>query len=137
MPNKPGRPTGTDRGQSFKDIVQEISDETELKPAIVRSVLKCWSDIFIRNTVLYGKFHWSNCFSVRPITKKEHLGYNVRTKKHEMIPETQVLQMTVSKKVRNFFKWKQINERNMQRGVSRDNWKSWYTSDKNDKGQGV
>lgn len=127
-----GRPAGTDTGKSFNDIVKEISDVTQLKPVIVRSVLKCFSDIFIREVVLHGKFHWSNCFTVRTKVRPEHRGYNVRTQKYEMLPETKILQMAVSKKIRNFWKWKQIYQRNAERGVTKENWRSWY-DDKQDK----
>ena len=124
--NKAGRPTGTDTGESFYEIVREISDATELKPAIVESVLRCWSDIFVRNVILFGKFHWSRCFSVSTKIRKEHMGYNVVTKKPEIRPETKILQMSLSKRVRNFWRWSQRNKRNEEHGVSKDNWQSWY-----------
>lgn len=124
--NKSGRPQGTTTGQSFNNIVEEIAGATELKPEIVSSVLKAWTDIFIRNVVLYGKFYWPRCFSVNTKIRKEHKAYNVSKKQYEIVPETKILQMSVSAKIRNFWRWKIRNERNKSRGVTKDNWRSWY-----------
>lgn len=127
---KSGRPAGTTTGQSFDSIVNEIANETQIKPAIVRSILKCYSDIFIRDVILDGKFHWPNCFNVHTKTRKEYKAYNVRTGEYETTPEMEILQMSISKKIRNFWKWKQINERNQARGVTTENWRSYYDDKK-------
>lgn len=127
---KAGRPVGTTTGQSFKSVVREISDETQLKPDIVEAILRCYSDLFTRNVLLYGKFYWPNCFNVHTKTKKEYKAYNVHTGKYEIQPEMEILQMSISKKIRNLWKWKQTNERNARRGVTRDNWRSYYDKDK-------
>ena len=55
---------------SKKELIKEISDATNLKQEIVKSVLDAFADIFIREAVLKGKFYFSNCFSVQEKKRK-------------------------------------------------------------------
>lgn len=127
---KAGRPAGTTTGQSSRSIVREISDVTQLKPEIVQSVLNAWTDIFIRNVIVDGKFHWPRAFSVKTKKIKEHKGYDVTTGQYEIKPERNILQMVISPRIRNFWKWKEYTELNQSRGVTQENWRDYYKDEK-------
>lgn len=119
---KKGRPNSTTKGLRKDEVVKEISESTELKPAVVRSVLDCFTDIFIREVILHGVFHWNNCLDVSSKKRKSRRGYNVYTNEYKDYPETQYLSVKLSKKINNMFQWKQRNARNESNGVTKDNW---------------
>jgi hypothetical protein len=128
--NKGGRPKRTSTGESFDDIVREISNATQIKPDIVRSILKAWADIFIRNIILYGKFQWHNLFTVRTKVRKEYKGFNVVTGEYETKPAMPILYMSLSSRIKSYWRWKIRNERNAKHGVTAEDWRKWYDNNK-------
>lgn len=117
-----------------RKLIQEISDKTELNSEVVKSVLAAFTDIFIREVVVYGRFGLANCFSVNTVTRKKHKGYNVQTGKTEIRPETKVLTMRLSRKINYLFRWKLRNERNLKNGVTRENWRDAYPTNEDEEG---
>lgn len=109
---------------SKKELISEISDVTNLKPIIVKSVLDAFADIFIREAVMTGKFHFSNCFSVKTTKRKARRQYNVYKGKFEEYPETDILAITLSKKIHHFNRWKQRHEYNMKHGLTVEDWRN-------------
>lgn len=109
-----------------RELIREISDKTELKSDVVKSVLNAFTDIFIREVIVYGRFALANCFSINTTTRKEHTGYNMTTGKKEIRPETKHLSMRLSRKINYLFRWKIRNERNLKNGVSPENWRDAY-----------
>lgn len=107
---------------SKRELIKEISDVTQLKPEMVKSVLDAFADIFIRETIMTGKFNFSNCFSVKTYTRKARKQYNVNKGKYQEYPETEVLGITLSKKIHNFHRWKQRHEYNDKHGLTVEDW---------------
>jgi len=58
------------KSMSKRELIKEISDVTQLKPDMVKSVLDAFADIFIREAIMTGKFNFSNCFSVKTHKRK-------------------------------------------------------------------
>lgn len=109
---------------SRDELVKEISDVTQLKPEIVKSVLNAFADIFIREVVMKGVFLFSNCFSVKTHTRKARKQFNVNTGKYQDYPETKVLGITLSRKINNFHRWKQRHEYNSKHGLTIEDWRN-------------
>ena len=107
---------------SKREIISEISEVTNLKPVVVKSVIDAFSDIMIRESVITGKFNLSNCFSVKTNIRSARKQYNVYKDKFENYPETEVLSITLSKKIRNFHRWKQRHEFNEENGLTAEDW---------------
>lgn len=108
---------------SKREIEKEISQVTQLKQEIVRSVLKAHSDIFIREVVMNGRFNQSNCYSVNTHTRKARRQFNVNKEKYQEYPETKILDIKLSKKVRGFHRWKQRHEYNAENGLTVEDWR--------------
>lgn len=115
---------------SKKEIISEISEVTQLKKEVVESVLKAFTDIFIREVVLKGKFTLTNCFSVLTKQRKARKQYNVTKGSFEEFPETKILTIRLSKKILSFHRWKERHEYNEKHGLTVEDWK-------NRKGQGI
>lgn len=113
---------GTKKAMTKREIIKEISDATELKPDIVKSVLDVWSDIFLREVILNERFLWTKCFSVSSSTRKKRKGFNKKLNKIVEYPETRVLSIKLSKHINYFFRWKMRNENNKKFGVTKENW---------------
>ena len=111
------------RSMSKRELIQEISEVTQLKPTMVKSVLDAFGDIFIRETVMNGKFNFSNCFSVTSHKRKARKQYNVNRGEYQDYPETEVLSIRLSKKINNYHRWKQRHEYNAKHGLTVEDWK--------------
>lgn len=114
---------------SKRELIKEISEVTHLKQDIVKSVLDAFADIFIREAVITGKFNFSNCFSVNTHKRKARKQYNVYKGEFEEYPETEVLGMTLSKKILNFHRWKQRHEYNEKHGLTIEDWRNRESPD--------
>lgn len=112
------------KAMTKRELVGEISEVTHLKPIIVQSVIDAFSDIMIREAVVNEKFRLSNCFSIDTYKKKERTQYNVNKGKYERYPETNVLNIKLSKKIHDFHKWKQRHEYNEEHGLTVEDWKN-------------
>lgn len=110
------------KAMSRRALIKEISDVTQVKPSVVKSVLAAFSDIFIREVVLTGKFNFSNCFSVDTHERKARKQYNVNTSKYIDYPETKVLSIKLSPKINSFHRWKQRHENNAKHGLTIKDW---------------
>lgn len=109
---------------SKREIISEISEVTNLKTDIVKSVLDAFADIMIRESVITGKFNFSNCFSVKTNIRPARRQYNVYKDKFEQYPETEVLSITLSRKIHNFHRWKQRHEFNDGHGLTIEDWQN-------------
>lgn len=109
---------------SRRQLIKEISHVTQLKPEIVESVLKAFTDIFIREVVLRGKFTFTNCFSVFTKKRKERSQYNVNKGVYQDYPETKYLTIRLSKKILGFHRWKQRHEYNEKHGLTIEDWQN-------------
>lgn len=107
-----------------RELIKEISEVTQLKPAMVKSVLDAFADIFIRETIMNGKFNFSNCFSVNTYKRKARKQYNVNKKEYQDYPETEVLSIRLSKKINNYHRWKQRHEYNEKNGLTLEDWQN-------------
>lgn len=114
---------------SKKELIKEISDATNLKQEIVKSVLDAFADIFIREAVIKGKFYFSNCFSVQKKKRKARKQFNVNKGKYEDYPETEVLTISLSKKIHFYHRWKQRNEYNEKHGLTVEDWRNRETEE--------
>lgn len=112
------------KSMTKRELINEISDTTNLKPVVVKSVLDSFADIFIRESVINGKFNFSNCFSVKTNTRSARKQYNVYKNKYEEYPETEVLSITLSKKINHFHRWKQRHEFNDKHGLTIEDWRN-------------
>lgn len=113
-----------EKAMSKRELISEISEVTNLKPAIVKSVLDAFTDIFIRESVIKGKFYLANCFSVKTNKRKERRGYNVAKKKYEIYPATEILSITLAKGIHHFHRWKQRHEFNEKHGLTVEDWRN-------------
>lgn len=111
------------KAMSKRELIKEISDATQLKPDMVKSVLDAFADIFIRESVMTGKFNFSNCFSVKTHKRKARKQYNVNKDEYQEYPETEILGITLSKKIHHFHRWKQRHEYNEKHGLTIDDWR--------------
>lgn len=109
---------------SKRELISEISEVTHLKPVVVKSVLDAFADIFIRESIVNGKFNFSNCFSVKTHTRKARTQYNVNKEEYQDYPETEVLGITLSKKIHSFHRWKQRHEFNEKHGLTVEDWQN-------------
>lgn len=107
-----------------REIINEISDVTDLKPVVVKSVLDAFADIFVREAVMTGKFNFSNCFTVKTNTRSARKQYNVHKGKFEDFPETEILGITLSRKIHYFHRWKQRHEFNEKHGLTIEDWQN-------------
>lgn len=107
-----------------RELIREISDTTNLKPEAVKDVLDAFADIFIRESVMKGRFHFSNCFTVKPIIRKARKQYNVNKGIYEEYPDTEVLSITLSRRIHNFHRWKQRHEFNEKHGLTIEDWRN-------------
>ena len=114
----------TKKSMSKRELIKEISEVTQLKPAMVKSVLDAFADIFIRESIMNGKFNFSNCFSVNTYKRKARKQYNVNKGEYQEYPETEVLSIKLSKKVNNFHRWKQRHEYNAKHGLTVEDWQN-------------
>lgn len=112
------------KSMSRDALVKEISEVTQLKPIAVESVLNAFTDIFIRETVIKGKFTFTNCFSVNTKKRKERKQYNVNKGVYEEYPETKVLSIRLSRKINGFHRWKQRHEYNEKHGLTVEDWQN-------------
>lgn len=122
--NKNIKKNGKPKSMSRRQLIKEISDTTRLKPDAVKSVLDTFSDIFIREVVINGKFNFSNCFSVDTHTRKAGKRHNVNTGTYQYFPETKVLDIRLSKKINSFNRWKQRHEYNQKHGLTVEDWRN-------------
>lgn len=118
-----------EKAMSKNELINEISDVTNLKKEIVESVINAFIDIFIREVVMKGKFHLVNCFTVKTHTRKARRQYNVNKKAYYDYPETEILDISLSGKVKNFFRWKKRNEYNMKHGLTPEDWQKHQQSE--------
>lgn len=112
------------KSMSKRELIKEISEVTQLRPAVVKSVLDAFADIFIRESILNGKFNFSNCFSVSTHKRKARRQFNVSKGEYQDYPETTVLGIKLSKKINNFHRWKKRHEFNEKNGLTVDDWKN-------------
>lgn len=126
--NNNKKESSSDKAMSKAEIVNEISEVTNLKKEIVESVINAFIDIFIREVVMKGKFYLINCFSVKSHTRKARRQYNVNKKAYYDYPETEILDISLSKKVKSFFRWKKRNEYNVKNGLTSEDWKNHLKS---------
>jgi nucleoid DNA-binding protein len=107
-----------------REIIKEISDVTHLKQEVVKSVIDAFSDILIREAVMTGKFNLANCFSIKTHTRKAGKQYNVNKGEFQEYPETEILNITLSRKIHNFHRWKQRHEYNEKHGLTVEDWRN-------------
>lgn len=107
-----------------RELIAEISEVTNLKTDIVKSVIDAFSDIFIRETVMKGKFRLANCFSVVSHKRKARTQYNVYKGEFFDYPETEVLSVNLSKKINYYNRWKQRHEYNTKHGLTIEDWQN-------------
>lgn len=119
-----------ERPLTLREIVNEISEKTEIKSDIVKSIIDCFIDIFIRETVLKGMFHLKNCFTVDKTKKSARKGYNIKLQQTVEYPETEVLRIKLSRKIRYYWRWKLRNERNNKNNTTKENWHDFYENEK-------
>lgn len=104
------------------DYVREISDVTNLKEDVVKSVIDAFSDIVIREAVLTGEFTLEKVFSIKTRTRKKRLQYNVNSGKYLEYPEIDYLTINLSKKIQGYHRWKRRNEYNEKHGLTQEDW---------------
>lgn len=109
---------------SKRELIREISHVTQLKTEISESVMNAFIDIFIREVIMTGKFNLPNCFSVKTHTRKPRTQYNVNKGEYFDYPETKVLGITLSKKIKSYHRWKQRNEYNQKHGLTLEDWQN-------------
>ena len=109
---------------SKREIITEISEVTNLKREIIQSVLDAFTDIFIRETVMKGKFRLANCFSVTSHKRKARTQYNVNKGIYQDYPETEILSINLSKKINGYHRWKQRHEYNAKHGLTVEDWQN-------------
>lgn len=109
---------------SRRELINEISNVTQLRKEVVDSVLKAFADILIREAVIKGKFNFSNCFSIDTHKRKARKQYNVNTGEYQHYPETEVLSIKLSKKINSFHRWKQRHEYNAKHGLTVEDWQN-------------
>lgn len=112
------------KSMTKRELITEISHVTQLKPIIVKSVLDAFTDIFIREAVMTGKFSLANCFSISTHTRKARKQYNVNKNEYQDYPETKVLDIKLSKKINGFHRWKQRHEYNEKHGLTIEDWQN-------------
>lgn len=136
MPNekkKAGRPKGTNHGITKKEILHEISNNTELRYDIVEQVFNNLQDIMIREIILKEKFVFPNVFSVSSYEKPKRKGFNKRLNKVVTYPPTNVLTIKLSNKVKYFQRWKMRNINNKKYNVTPENWYKLWDAETLDK----
>lgn len=112
------------KAMTKRELIREISDVTNLRPDVVKSVLDAFTDILIRESVMNGHFYLSNAFSIKPIKRSARRQYNVNKGVYEDFPETEVLQITLSRKIHNWHRWKQRHEYNEKHGLTVEDWQN-------------
>lgn len=112
------------KGMTKREIIKEISDVTNLKTDAVKNVIDAFTDIFIRESVMTGSFHLSNCFIVETKTRAERVAYNVNKDAYEKFPETKVLSIRLSPKINGFHRWKQRHDYNDKHGLTLEDWQN-------------
>lgn len=100
-----------------KELIKQISHDTELRPQIVKAVLDSFSDNFIREVVTNGEFHLNNCFTVKTKTRNARKTIDLKTGKPVVYPPTKVLSCSLSKKINYMFRWKNRYERNSNQSL--------------------
>lgn len=112
------------RSMSKREIIKEISDVTQLKTSVVKSVLDAFADILIRESIITGMFNFSNCFSIKTHKRKKRTQYNVNKGEYLDYPETEILGITLSKKIHYFHRWKQRHQYNEDHGLTIEDWQN-------------
>lgn len=107
-----------------RELVKEISDVTNLKNEIVHSVIDAFSDILIREAVMNGNFNLNNCFSIKTHKRSARKQYNVNKGEFQDYPETDILGITLSRKIHSFHRWKQRHEFNENHGLTIEDWQN-------------
>jgi nucleoid DNA-binding protein len=120
------------KSMSKNEIISEISEATEIKKDVVRSVLDCFADLMTRECIMTESFNFSKCFSVNTRARKAHKAYSVSTKEYINVPETQILTIKLSPKIHSFHRWKHRNANNKKHGVNRENWREAYKNLENE-----
>lgn len=105
-----------------RQLVSEISQATQLKPAIVKSVLDSFRDIMYREILLYETFRLSDCFTVKSVERKERKGYNIKLGKEVVYPSTRILTISLAKKIKAYHRQKLHTENNLKNNTTTDNW---------------
>lgn len=113
-----------EKSMTKRELIKEISDVTQLKPDMVKSVLDAFADIFIREAVMKGEFRFSNCFSIKTYDRPARTQYNVNKGEYQDYPATEVLGITLSRKIHNFHRWKQRHEYNSRNGLTIEDWQT-------------
>lgn len=119
---------------SKKDIVNEISKDTLIKPDVVLDVINSLIDIAIEEIVNYGEFQLRNLFT---ITSYKRSAYDTQI---GHVPAGETLSLKVSKKVRFLRKIKLTLLNNESGIIGRDNWKravDYYSNLKNNDIEGA
>lgn len=117
-------PDNKEKPMTKREIIAEISEVTQIKTDVSESVLNAFIDIFIRETVMNGQFNLSNCFSVKTHKRKARKQYNVNKGRFQDYPETEILGVTLSKKIKGFHRWKQRHEYNTKHGLTVEDWQN-------------
>lgn len=120
------------QAMSRKELINEISDVTQIKRDIVDNVLKAFTDIFIRECVMTGSFNFNRAFKVETHVRSERKQYNVNTGKYLYYPETEVLSIKLSPKINSFHRWKLRNEYNAKHGLTISDWQNLKNTSDND-----
>lgn len=107
-----------------REVMQEISDVTNLKYDIVKSVLDTFTDILIRESVMNGVFRWDRAFSINTITRSARKQYNVSKGEYEFFPETEILQIKLSRNINSWHRWKKRYEFNEKHGLTPEDWEN-------------
>lgn len=110
------------KAMSRRELVNEISEVTQVKTEIVRNVLNAFGDIFIRECIITGKFNFNNGFSVDTHERKARKQYNVSSGKYIDYPATEVLSIKLSPKINKFHRWKMRNEYNLKNNLKISDW---------------
>lgn len=114
------------RGMTKREIVREISNNTELRADVVESVLDNFADIFEREVIVNEKFHFGNLFSVESKKRGKRKGKDLKTGEEIEYPETRVLSIKLSRRINYYFRNKVRVERNLKLGATPETWKEKY-----------
>lgn len=118
------------RGMTKREIIREISSNTELKSDLVESVLDNFADIFEREVIVNEKFHFGNLFSVESKKRSKRKGKDLKTGEIVEYPETRILSIKLSRRINYYFRNKVRMERNLKLGATPENWREKYAESK-------
>lgn len=112
------------KSMTKREIINEISNVTNMKQEVVKSILDAFADILIREAVMTGQFNFSKCFSIKTHKRKARSQYNVNKNEFQDYPEAEILGITLSRQIHSFHRWKQRHEFNEKHGLTVEDWQN-------------